>query len=203
MILYQIQRQLEALYQTDIQANVEDFLIPSPGGLREEALFIKYSSATLEVGLFIAPAVLKTLQRHNPFTDLGSRNLKAFLMAAEGVSHFVYLLKRAQEKNPVTRLELELQAEIDKYLLACLLFSFHTRQIPPFFFSYFFEEVRWHPALGGEEKIRYAEANRLATKFCAGLDQKYLRLGLWPQLLEAARRFYRLSHWDKIRYLTP
>lgn len=204
MILYQIQRQLEALYQTDTQANVEDFLIrSSKRGGRPESLFIKYSSKTLEVGLFIAPDVLHTLKKYDPFACLGEQNLKAFLIAAEGVSHFVYLLKKTNENNPVTQLELELQAEIDKYLLTCFLFAFHHQKIPTFFFSYLFEDLRWAASLTLEEKGRYIEANRLATKFCAGLDQKYLRHGSWDRLIEAARHFYRLSHWDKIRYLTP
>lgn len=203
MILHQIQRQLEALYQTDIQANVEDFLVRSfKKEGRQESLFVRYSSESLEVGLFIAPTILKTLAKYNPFASLGRQNLKAFLIATEGVSHFVYLLKRTRESNPLTRLELELQAEIDKYLLTCFLFTFHRQKIPSFFFSYLFENLAWRSSLTSEEKGRYIEANRLATKFCAGLDQK-LQHAAWGHLLETVRHFYRLSHWDKIRYLTP
>ena len=38
----------------------------------------------------------------------------------EGVSHFVYVADRARRKLPATQLELELQAEIDKYVLLVL-----------------------------------------------------------------------------------
>ncbi len=35
----------------------------------------------------------------------------------EGVSHFLYLAERARRELPTTQLELELQAEVDKYVL--------------------------------------------------------------------------------------
>ena len=204
MVLHQIQQQLECLYQTETKENVESFLTTSPKNkFKQEALFIKQTSGELAVGLFIAPTILNTLHDHNPFSSFGKHNLNAFLIATEGVSHFVYLMKNANENNPVTQLELELQAEIDKYLLACFLFTFHHQTIPSSLFSYLFEEMRWHPALTREEKGRYQEANRLATKFCAYLDYNYIRHACWLPLIETARHFYRLSHWNKIRFLTP
>lgn len=204
MILHQIQQQLESLYQTETKENVEHFLVTAPAPkFKQESLLVKYTSGELAIGLFIAPKILNTLQNHNPFSSFDGHNLKAFLIAVEGVSHFVYLLKKASENNPVTQLELELQAEIDKYLLACFLFTFHRQAIPPFLFSYLFEEMQWQPSLTRKEKWRYKEANRFATKFCTHLDQQYIRYGYWTQLIETARHFYRLNHWDKIRLLTP
>lgn len=215
MILKKIQRQLEALYQTQVRENVERFVIKAASSkeaavgatiksrLACEALIIKPSPHGIEVGLFVAPSILRTLRHYDPFCSIGNHNLKPFLIATEGVSHFLYFLKRAKEFHPVTRLEMELQAEIDKYLLVSLVYLSQFRQIPSFLFSLLFEGIRFEPSLSEEEKSRYAEANRMARKFCAHLEGNYLRYGRFKNAIQRARRFYHLNHWEKLRFLTP
>lgn len=203
MILNQIQQQLENLYQIERGERVEGFLKKIGPQLGREALLIKYSSNKLELGLYISPEVLKKLRRRNPFEWIGPGNLEPFLIAVEGVSHFVYFLKRVHENHAVTQLEMEIQAEIDKYLLVCLLYLFHNREIPSFLFSTLFDQVRWEPSLNQEESHRYIEANKFAARFCADLDQNFIRHGRWQQAIEQSRHFYHLHHWDKLRLLMP
>lgn len=208
MILKQIQTGLQQLYHLEIDQNVENFLISTSKktvGSRtaREALFIKQSPNQIELGLFVAKEILNTLEQHNPFVAIQPKNLKPFLIAIEGVSHFLYLLQKAQQGRSVTQLELELQAEVDQYLLVCLLYFRQTRKIPDGCFVQLFEQLEWHPALSNAEKIRYQEANRFAAKFCAYLDREYLRYHRWNQALEQARQFYHLNHWAKIARLTP
>ena len=59
--------------------------------------------------------------------------LQDFLLAVEGVSHFVYLVHRARQERPVSAVELELQAEVDKYLVALLVTWNQTGEPPPGF----------------------------------------------------------------------
>ena len=47
-------------------------------------------------------------------------DLDSVCQLIEGVSHFVYVADRARRNLPATQLELELQAEIDKYVLLVL-----------------------------------------------------------------------------------
>ncbi|MBI4224298.1 MAG: hypothetical protein HY609_05145 [Deltaproteobacteria bacterium] len=112
-------------------------------------------------------------------------------------------MKKAAAQRPVTRLEMELQAEVDKYLLTVFLFFQQRGTIPDFLFAALFENFRLAPALNREEKARYRSANRLATKFCAYLDRNFLRYHRWQKVLEEARSFYGLDHWAKIAQLTP
>lgn len=215
MILKQIQAGLEQLYQIRVEQNVESFVIDTQESKRfsprtvirsrlaSEALLIKQSKGRIEVGLFVAKDILKTLEEHNPFTTLDWRYLKSFLVAIEGVSHFVYFLKKVSQGLPVTQLELELQAEVDQYLLVCLLTFEQTKAMPTFLFSLLFDQDDWHPSLSEKERERYREANRFATKFCAYLERNYLICHRWQNALKAARRFYHLNHWAKIAQLTP
>lgn len=196
MILPQIQKYLQAVYRVELKYQVEDFMLTSPAGGLQEALFIRRQGDAIEIGLFIAPKLLRRLKKNDPFVHLNRRNLEDFLLAVEGVSHFVYYLLKAQREMPVTRLEMEIQAEVDKFLLVCFLFLGQRKRVPPFMLDTLFENIR----LASE---RYQEANRFASKFCARLDRDHLRYHRWRQGLERARRFYALDHWAKIAQLTP
>lgn len=203
MILKKIQSQIETLYQFRLNYDVERFLLSFGRHEAREILLVKQTKGVLELGLFFEASILKTLRRRDPFLKIGRENLQAFCVAIEGVSHFLYLLKHALEEHPVTRLELELQGEVDKYLLTALLFFDQRQSVPPFLFGALFEEIRWDARLGGAEKRRYEEANRFALRFCRHLEEDYLRQGRWRNALDEARHFYSLNHWEKIRKLIP
>ncbi|OGQ44819.1 MAG: hypothetical protein A3H42_04155 [Deltaproteobacteria bacterium RIFCSPLOWO2_02_FULL_46_8] len=214
MILKKIQDQLETFYRIELEYNVEDFIISNPSPtdavqkkigsrLAQEALFIKQTPGEMEIGLYVDEKILAHLQKYNPYQHFGSHNLNAFCVATEGVSHFLYLLRRAEMGQPVTQLELELQAEIDKYLMTVLLFYGQDGKIPEFLFSSLFENFMWDKSLTEAETSRYKEANRLAMKFCFYLDNHFVRCAKWERLFDTARQFYHLNHWSKIRQLTP
>lgn len=194
-VLRTIQENLQTLYQIRLEEDVENFLTQS-GGEGPETLWIRQENGELQIALFIDPALLDELKKKNPFRQITRRNLNAFLIAIEGVSHFVYFLKKAAAKKPVSLLELELQAEVDKYLLSLFCFLRQNGKIPPFLFAVLFENVRFR-------SVRYQTANRLAVKFCAWLDRNFLHQRRWRQAIARARDFYSLDHWAKIAQLTP
>jgi hypothetical protein len=117
----------------------------------------------------------------------------------EGVSHFVYVAERARRELPTTALELELQAEVDKYLLLV----WNKRHFDPAFsrvvHARLFEGVRFcHPA-GTEQGDRYRLANDLAARFVRRLDTSYASKGRFSELREALLRFYRMGQAEKIQ----
>jgi hypothetical protein len=73
------------------------------------------------VGLFLDPQLLERLALANPLEALNAGNLADYWTALEGVSHFIYLAWNAGHDRGVSLLELELQAEIDKYVSSWLL----------------------------------------------------------------------------------
>ena len=133
MILNQIQKKIEETYQIDCPASVEEFLIEEEYrqeairgqpwlAFTDEALLVAQDEdANLEVGLFYSPKLLQWAEGlcWNEISKVLVRPdvLQRFGPLVEGVSHFVYLIWRATRKEPVTQLELELQAEIDKFVL--------------------------------------------------------------------------------------
>src|SRR6185503_6263264 len=93
-----------------------------------EQLLVCEGDGEMSIALFVDPAAIANLVRHDPGHRLGDHNLGDFLLAIEGVSHFIYAIWSARAERPVTQLELELQAEVDKYV-TCLLVGDPDRHV--------------------------------------------------------------------------
>src|SRR5437762_13493477 len=80
------------------------------------------------MSLHRAPALPEPLAPEDPLRRLHAGNLADCWTALEGVSHFLYLAWNAGHDRPVSLLELEMQAEVDKYVVSYWLLR---RQFPP------------------------------------------------------------------------
>ncbi|MCX6128858.1 MAG: hypothetical protein NTX25_07315 [Proteobacteria bacterium] len=72
----------------------------------------------LQLGLYFQPKLIETLSAHDPSDQLNHENLDAFCVAVEELSHFHLIANRAYSNQVVSRLELEWQGEIDKWLMS-------------------------------------------------------------------------------------
>lgn len=212
MMLARLQELLARLYDAPIDHRPHDFLIADRGELEaligadardvtDEQVFVVESDDGIRVGLFIAQEVLDRLERRDPLQALDEGNLQDFCTALEGVSHFHYLLWSVGRGRGVSLLELELQAEVDKYASAVALL---TRQrggeFPRSLHALLFDKVSFLPQLEQATRARYEAANRHAARYCRELDERYLRRRqsrpeAWLQEL---RRFFRCGHQQKL-----
>lgn len=122
-------------------------------------------------------------------------DLDGLLQALEGVSHFVYLTERVRAGLPTTLLELELQAEVDKFVLLALEGEqvLHERARDALC-DRLFERVRYLDEPGSESGERYRLANNLAARYVRRLDPGAGKAELTARL----RRFYRAGQAEKI-----
>ena len=130
MLLSDLQRLLSSLYDVPTEHDVRDFVVTDRasvaclGGARsDEQLFVAQTGEELGLSLFLDAAVLERLAAADPMRKLDQSNLADYLTAIEGVSHFVYLAWNAGFDKPVSLLELELQAEIDKFVASAWLLT--------------------------------------------------------------------------------
>ncbi len=215
MVLQRMQVLLARLYDAPVEHRVDDFLITNREQLErligcdtqsvaDEQVFLVPEEEGVRVAVFIDEAVLERLRRSDPLRSLDDDNLHDYCTALEGVSHFHYLMWSLSRRRDVSLLELELQAEVDKYASAVALF---TRQrngrFPDGLHARLFHAVSFLPALDELARRRYEEANRHAARYCRYLEQRFLRARqrrpeLWVAEL---RRFFRCSHQEKIRQL--
>src|ERR1700694_4641325 len=97
--------------------------LPATLGARatDEQLLVAEEGGEMTLGLFLAPEVLERLDEANPLDALNGANLADYWTALGGVSHFVSLAWNAGHDRPVGLMELELQAEVDKYVCSVQL----------------------------------------------------------------------------------
>lgn len=90
----------------------------------------------------------------------------------------------------MSELELELQAEVDKFLV-CLALDPTSRFSVAALRSRLFRQIRYRPQLEPRVAERYREANELADKYCRFLERKFLRYDRAQEMNAELRRFYR------------
>lgn len=213
MVLRQMQDLLAELYDARVEHGIEDFLITdrdsaaafqSSQEMPDEQVFVLEANGEVRVGVYIDSAVLDRLRRDNPLDALDDGNLHDYCTAIEGVSHFHYLMWSLTRQRNVSLLELELQAEVDKYAIAVALFSRQRAgRLPGQLHTRLFHAVSFLPHLDRASRERYEEANRHAARFCRSLQERFLhpRRSRPDKWLAELRRFFRCGHQEKIRQL--
>ncbi len=206
-LLVDVQRRLESMYALAPEAPVTDYLIPPqmagayPGG--GSRTLVTRDAEGLSVGVVLAPAIGARLAEQDPRERLDRRNLDSFCTATEEVSHFVYLLFCARTERTVTELELELQAEVDKYLCAAFLLSLQNEgAVSSRLREMLFREYRLADEVSGERAERYHAASQLAYRYCGWLESRYLKAARLADLVREARRFYRLGQREKLEKIS-
>jgi hypothetical protein len=208
MVLQQLQSVLTQLYAVSSDYAVADFLVTDHQRLglaqrpaTDEQVLLSESDEGLRVSVYISEQVLCRLAIDSPLNALSDSNLSDYCTALEGVSHFHYLTWRAMHLESVSLLELELQAEVDKYVAAVWLYSAQCGRFPTTLHERMFHRVQFYAELDAESEARYKAANRGAARYCRELDERYLRgRRAQPEAwLQELRKFYRLSHAQKLR----
>jgi hypothetical protein len=213
-VLRGMQSLLGRLYDVEVQYDVHDFLVTDRSALRnitpgndsralDEALLLAETTDGAGVSLYLDPALLRRLELENPLGSLTESNLADYCTALEGVSHFVYAMWRLHGDAPVSLLELETQAEVDKY--AATIFLIADQQggtYPAQVHSRLFDRVSFDERLEPEQYHRYWTAHRCAAQYCRRLERRFVQRGepRIEALVRELRKFYRLGSTAKLRH---
>jgi hypothetical protein len=209
-MLEKLQALLERIYGLPTSLSVGDFLITDPeharalgprkGNIAREALLLRESAEGLDITLFIHHSILSRLQTHDPFTRLGRHNLDAFCITVEGISHFLCLVWNANRRRSVTLLEMELQAEVDKYVTSLLLMALQNGgRVPRSLHHWLFGKPVLVEGLSPVDQVRYLDANRYAARYCIDLTRRFAHRQGMTGLRDELRDFYRLGKHPKLR----
>lgn len=212
MVLRQLQGLLGDIYDVPTSYDVADFLFTDrarlPQELRvsgsDEQLLVFEDQGEAAIGLYLDAGLLQRLAAANPLEALHGDNVGDFWTALEGVSHFTYLAWNLEHDRPVSLLELEMQAEIDKYVCSLwLLRAQQPERFPRELHRLLFERARVDPTLAGERTWLYLRANRQAARFCKRLERSLgsARTAARSAVVAELRRFYRWSSARKYRHI--
>lgn len=213
MDLYELQLRLEDIYEVTTRLNIREYVfsdaylasqLDTGHGARDapEKLLVHQDEDELSLSLYLDPALLHKLNDNNPLIRLRAENLHAFCTVLEGISHFVYLVWNAGFERPVTQLEMEIQAEIDKYVTSvALLAQQNNGSIPIDLCDRLFTQIRFDENLTPAQLDRYTRANLYAERYCRTLHNSLLKVGDSVMVTKEIRRFYRLLKQQKLQHI--
>ena len=176
---------LAAVYALDLGIRAADFVLSLssdrarellPPGCRSGVLLVE-GAGEARLGLYLDP------EDHDNEGTL-----------VEETSHLVCLAWHAARELPVSRLLLELQADVDRFVFSRLAGQRSEREA-----LNHFEDYRWAEDLDPEARSRYELAHACARQYCRRLSDRFPRRADTPALLSELRRFYRSSPEAKLR----
>ncbi len=210
-MISELQQQLNDIYQVGSDCDVMDFLITDPrlakyigrdamSSVSCETLLVSQDDDGLAVSLFLDRDLLDRLESANPLDQLRAEQLDDLWKVLEGISHFNCVVWKATHDREVKLLELELQAEIDKFVSTVqLAIRQGNRDILNRLHGWLFDNVSFQDDLDDEQLDRYRAANDYAARYCCGLRQRLIDD---DQLaLSELRRFYRMQLAEKISHI--
>jgi len=206
-----LQQHLSDIYQVGGLHDVRDYLITDPrlaqcisaGSMladTSETLLLSQDEEGLALSLFLDGELLSRLESADPLSRLRAELLDDLWKVLEGLSHFNCVVWRASQDRSVSLLELELQAEIDKFVGTTLLALGQGRtEMLEHLHGWLFDKVSFNAGLDAAQLARYRAANDYAARFCHALRSRLVEDG--NAVLGELRRFFRLPMTDKISHI--
>ena len=216
----QIQRLFERTY-TQVGINLEDCLIDRQRGAQLSLLagasarelselartFLRRADDQLYVGIYYSRWLIDQLERHDPRAGLSDRNIRSLIVFVEEINHALHAALQFKNGQREIAAEdfarnLELQAQIDTYLVLLLFVAFFrkTQRVSRTDRRWlrFHLFARQCPDAFQSENLRgrYAETAELASSYTHYLDSLN---GL--RRLEEIRRFRSLDYGAKKQHI--
>ena len=151
----------------------------------------------VRVTVYFPDRMIRQLEQHPPQRGLHQHNVRAFAVLVEEIDHLLLIAERARRRRPVSLFELELHAEVSKYLVLARFLAGSgaplTEHHRVWLKHHLFEA---HSFSDPDPKVRerYRQARRAAVRFLRGMalesPQRRVRL---------LRRFHHADAQAKLR----
>jgi hypothetical protein len=168
--LNQIQAELKKLNGSHHDFRVIDFLVPTEN---QNALIVNQEGENVDLAICLSASLLKKFQEKTYPTDFKIENFADLSVIVEELSHFNLFCENALRNQEVSALELELQAEVDKFGFA--LECIHAQQekiLEDVVFEVLFDELKLGAWVKEEDRGRYIQAHETARAFCRKIMKK-------------------------------
>ena len=203
-----MERILTEYYDLSSTPFVTDFIVNEASSETTEraCLIIKQKSEEeLELGLYFSSnfqeafqAAFHDPQELMPLRTLTFTQLDLLAVLAEELSHFEFFWQRAHAQHSTSLLELEYQAEIDKFIvLASLLLPTQPTLSRAALVHCLYEQVHFFPN-NAEIRDRYELANRLAHRFWSQSNINQIAEIQHPEIQRRLRKLYQAPLETKI-----
>lgn len=182
-----VQAALERLYHLDRAADVDGFVVHADEGEREALFLREAEDGALEMRLRL------------PRLAAASADLDGICQIIEGVSHFVYVAERASRQRETTQLELELQAEVDKYVVLAASIPEFDERASRRLREQLFDDVSYVHDDDSELGERYRVASQCARRFVSRIERDFVARARFGEMQRELRRFFHMGQGEKLR----
>lgn len=191
-LLQNIQNKLLKLYNVDTVPCITQYLVDKDtledlNLYDRPQLIIHKTHNDISLGVYLGDK-----ERFEEHADLNDLNVYAYLV--EEISHFNYLFWNIKHERPCSLLDIEVQGEIDKFLILADEKGFSRELIKTLFGKYM---LRGN--LTQEEKTRYHFAHTLGKALIQDIFRQKLKR---KKILDFLRVFYRKGSVRRINELS-
>jgi len=190
-----IDEKLKQLTGTKNSLQLLDFLITTQ---KQNALLVTEDRGEASVAVCLTGELVERLKDQLYPRDFSIDSLSDLSVAVEELSHFNYYCDRAMRNLELTGFELELQAEVDKFIFALdCLHQRNEEDLRDRLFEVMFGSLKLGDWVSPEEEERYQRAHEVARSFCRKLLDQNPDAG---GAIRHAQSFYQSSLEEKIRH---
>lgn len=188
-MLLEIQKKIERLYGLSGIPSIEDFLIQQDQlenltlGSRPQVLFYQQAKE-VSIGVYLGQDLTQKVENQ-------ILTFEEYTILVEEISHFLYLFWNIHNGKKIQLLDIEVQGEIDKFLIFADQMGFSQELVERLFGKYLLR-----PNLPKQDIERYHRAHQLGQRFV----HKIVKMKK-DQLLSFLRTFYRQGSIARISQL--
>lgn len=161
---------------------------------------VQETASGVRLCVYYPDELIDSLELHPPQFGLHEQNVDAFATLVEELDHLLLLAERVQQKRPLSLFELELHANVTKYLVLSRFLAGKSARLDEsdrYWLAYhLFEKIRFcdnDPAV----RSRYEDAARWAVRFLRVLPA--LAVG---SRLNSLRHFHRADAGGKLTLIS-
>ena len=216
-LIKELQRKIEKTYALDTGiTNIEQYIIGDKGykefyakekirtvvkSYSGSKVLIRDAGDTLKVSIYYPDELIRELESNDPRLGLHDGNVDLCASFVEELDHFLFIAQNYKQNRPFSLLELELQANVTKYLVLKYFVALQNKSLKLSKFDK--EYIRYHlfykrkyDIEDASEKKRYEDAGKFGMIYT-----KYIDLLPQEDRLRDLRQFSRMTCPSKIRHI--
>lgn len=167
--LEHIQNSLSTITGFQNPLSVAEFIVSS----EQNSFLIKESADGADVMICLKPDLIEKISQMKLPKDFQLDLMPDLSIAIEELSHFNTYCSRALKEHEVSAIELEVQAEVDKFgLMLDWAYTKNEEHLREKIFSILFDDFKLGGWVPQSEYSRYEDAHLIARNFCRGLLDK-------------------------------
>ena len=216
-LIKELQKKIEKTYALDTGiTNIEQYIIGDKGYeefyANEEIrtvvnshsgarVLLRDTGDTLKVSIYYPDALIRELEDNDPRLGIHDENIDLCASFVEELDHFLFIAQHYKSNRPFSLLELELQANVTKYLVLKYFVALQNRSLKLSRFDK--EYIRHHlfykrkfDIEDTSERKRYEDAGKFGMMYTEQID-----LLSHEERLRDLRLFSRMTCPSKIRHI--